>query len=388
MKSSYHLFASLLATLLPISALAQVAQVYISTTTDIYAFDAAFDGRLTKVPGSPFPGGKNAFLGSMAVNGQYLFVVNGDGNPNSIASNIDTWLMASNGALKKVGTTNVSGWVADFSDIGSIVLDHTGQTLYVGVLGDAFLYLSFNIEKETGQLNYTGQIGGFPFTPPLSFSANNLFGYAAICGDLGLSLVGYKRLDDGVLTGGALDASFPVTSPSDGFCPFQVAAADPRDHVAFGFQELKQPGFYEPDGAAQLATYTADSEGNLTTASTYLNMPRVEVGYINNINMSPSGKLLAVGGDLGLQVFHFNGANPITKFTGLINEKAGAEGGVSEFYWDNNDHLYAVFPDNKLRVYTITPTRIVEASGSPFPLPYTLGYTPGLAVQVLPRFVP
>jgi len=388
MQRSIQLLVCSVAALLPLPIVAQVAQVYLSTPTDIYAYNAASDGRLTKVPGSPFSGGKNALLASMVVNGKYLFVVDGDGNPNSVSTNVDTWLMASNGSLKKVGTTNVAGRVVNFVGIDSIVLDHTGQTLYVGVLGNAFLYLSFNIEKETGELNYTGRIGGFAFSPALAFSGNNLYAYAAICNTLNLSLVGYKRLGDGVLIGGPLAASFPLTSESDGFCPDEIAAADPSGHVAFGFQALKQPGFYAPDGAQQLAAYTADSEGNLTTKSTYLNMPRVEVGFVNTLNMSPSGKLLAVGGDLGLQVFHFNGGNPITKFTGLINQKAGADGGVSEFYWDNNNHLYAIYPDGNLRVYTITPTSVVEAPGSPMPLPNGEGFPLGLAVQILPRFKP
>jgi hypothetical protein len=85
----------------------------------------------------------------------------------------------------------------------------------------------------------------------------------------------------------------------------------------------------DPDGAMQLATYTADSEGNLTTASTYKNMPRVAVGSVSNLNMSPSGKLLAVGGSLGLQIFHFNGASPITPYTGLLGT-----GEFDQFRWD------------------------------------------------------
>ena len=60
-----------------------------------------------------------------------------------------------------------------------------------------------------------------------------------------------------------------------------------------------------------MATYTADSAGNLTTNSTYSNMPSVLVGAVVDYWMSPSGKYLAVGGTSGLQIFHFNGANPI-----------------------------------------------------------------------------
>jgi hypothetical protein len=36
--------------------------------------------------------------------------------------------------------------------------------------------------------------------------------------------------------------------------------------------------------------------------------------------MSPSGKLLAVAGTTGLQVFHFNGSNPIKPYTGLLTK--------------------------------------------------------------------
>jgi hypothetical protein len=391
MRRSCRLFAFLLAALLPMPALAQVAQIYASTPTEIYAFDAASDGRLTKVPGSPFQGGKNAALGSMAVNGQYLFVVNGNGTLGSVASNIDTWQMKSDGALKRVGTTNVSGLFTFFEGIGSIFLDHTGQTLYAGAFdgNTGAIYLSFKVEDKTGELKYTGQVGGFGDEAPLTFSANNLFAYAAVCNNVGLSLLGYNRLDDGVLTGGMADASFPLTSPSDGFCPSQAAAADPKNHVAFGFQELVQPGFIEPDGAAQLATYAADADGNLTTTSTYLNMPRVEVGGILSLSMSPSGKFLAVGGNLGLQIFHFNGAKPITRFTGLYNYvEAGNDDGVLASYWDNKDHLYAVFGDGHLRVYTVSPTRAVEAPGSPISFPNEEFTPPNFIVQVLPRFVP
>jgi len=117
-----------------------------------------------------------------------------------------------------------------------------------------------------------------------------------------------------------------------------------------------------------------------------LNMPRVAVGYINTLGMSPSGKLLAVGGDLGLQIFHFNGASPTTPFTGLITQNGGENGGPGDLYWDNDNHLYVVGPDNKLRVYTITPTSFTEAPGSPMLLPYTPGFSPALIVQTLPRF--
>jgi hypothetical protein len=84
------------------------------------------------------------------------------------------------------------------------------------------------------------------------------------------------------------------------------------------------------------------------------------------MNMSPSGKLLAVAGNgpgqTGLEVFHFNGASPITKYTGLIENIP-----IDEVHWDNNDHLYAISKsEGKVFVFTATPTSVRPAPGSPF----------------------
>jgi hypothetical protein len=79
--------------------------------------------------------------------------------------------------------------------------------------------------------------------------------------------------------------------------------------------------------------------------------------------------LLAVGGwsskssdpaAQGLQVFHFNGADPVTPYT-----KALTKSQIYQIRWDNNDHLYALGGPG-LYVYTITPTSIAEAPGSPY----------------------
>ncbi|MGA8621867.1 MAG: hypothetical protein WB660_25500 [Candidatus Sulfotelmatobacter sp.] len=61
-----------------------------------------------------------------------------------------------------------------------------------------------------------------------------------------------------------------------------------------------------------LYVYTADSSGELTTTSTMANMPKTAVTELLDMSMAPSGRLLAVSGTTGLQVFHFNGSSPIT----------------------------------------------------------------------------
>jgi hypothetical protein len=125
---------------------------------------------------------------------------------------------------------------------------------------------------------------------------------------------------------------------------------------------------FQQAGPTQLATYTADSSGNLTTTSTFFNMPVSSISYVSDIKMSPSGKLLAVAGSAGLmaaaglQVFHFNGANPITHYTGLIVKEP-----VDQMFWDNDNHLYAISHSaGMLHVFTITPTSVSEAPGSPY----------------------
>jgi hypothetical protein len=109
--------------------------------------------------------------------------------------------------------------------------------------------------------------------------------------------------------------------------------ADPRNHLAAIVSYNPGEGEYDP---AQLASYTVDSQGNLSTTATAKNMPYPEVNNPGILNMSPSGKLLAVGG-YGLQVFHFNGAAPITPYSKVLTTAA-----INQIHWDNNNHLYAL----------------------------------------------
>jgi hypothetical protein len=112
-----------------------------------------------------------------------------------------------------------------------------------------------------------------------------------------------------------------------------------------------------------LATYTANANGTLTTTSTYKNMPDVDLPFTTTLSISPSGKLLAVGGK-GFQIFHFDGSDPITHYSGAL--QTGVT--IQEFGWDKANHLYAL-GGGELFVYTVTPTNITEAPGSPYSIP-------------------
>jgi hypothetical protein len=55
------------------------------------------------------------------------------------------------------------------------------------------------------------------------------------------------------------------------------------------------PRTFENEGV-QVAVYTSDSKGHLTTKSTRSNMPQSMLADARDMKMSPSGKLLAVSG--------------------------------------------------------------------------------------------
>jgi 6-phosphogluconolactonase (cycloisomerase 2 family) len=113
-------------------------------------------------------------------------------------------------------------------------------------------------------------------------------------------------------------------------------------------------------GPQQLASYTVDSQGALTTTNTYEQMPRVD-GWPTSMMLDHTGKILAVTTGPGVQFFHFNGAKPITEFTGIV----GVSGAVTQMAWDSDDHLYAQnVAHGKMHVYEVTTKSVKELSGS------------------------
>jgi len=177
----------------------------------------------------------------------------------------------------------------------------------------------------------------------------------------------------------------PLAPP--GYVPFigWVAAADNANHMAFTFTFHKGSSSGALYGPEQIGIYSADALGNLVTTSTYLNMPADAVNsgsadfstYAYDLQFSPSGKLVAVAGQNGLQVFHFNGTDAVTPYTGLLFNAP-----VYEFRWDNYNHLVAFESDtNRLHIFNVTPTSVTEAPGSPYALPVSQSR---LTIQNLP----
>jgi hypothetical protein len=327
--------------------------VYVSSNIsgEINAFASAPNGQLTAVSGSPFP----YSVGYLAANRSYLFSDDG--------VDIYTYSIAGDGAPTQVSLVNAEQYGNNCGPY-ALFLDRTGATLYDRVYecdsSNAYQFLS--IQPSTGDLTYHGVTeSSTSYYVPLSFLAGNLHAYGAQCnGNMYWSIFAFQRNHDGTLV--PLDASLPTPSPKNGdfYCP-SLTTTDNFDHVVISMQAVLQSSFGS-DGLPQMATYTADRSGNLTTKSTYLNMPRTAVTNVTDILFSPSGKLVAVGGTAGLQIFHFNGANSVTPATGLLTTYE-----IDQFFWDNANHLYAISqPAGKLFVFTITATGAKQAPGSPY----------------------
>ena len=362
------------------TAAAPVAHVYVGSGSHILAYSTAANGKLTAVPGSPF----NFSLSLMGANGRYLFGF----EPSSVI--IESFSMAANGALKKAATLNTEKFNADSTcpltwwNGQGLRIDHSGEDLYNAAIPAEFpcrtWYQSFRIDNANGELTFLGNAGDvFLGGPSINILGNNKFAYSPDCAAAfgngpSPQVTVFQRLNSGELVtanaGVAIPAAPPNGSDSGYYCPLTMAT-DPTNHAAMTLQAVDG---VDDDGTTYgpvvIATFTADANGNLKTTSTYKNMavsapgggPTGSPG--GSMRMSPSGKLLAIGGS-GLEIFHFNGGNPVTKYKTLL---PGFN--VAQIFWDNNNHMYAIGKTSagagKLYVYTVTPTSVTAAPGSPY----------------------
>jgi hypothetical protein len=362
------------------TAPAPVAHVYVQTPRGVNLYNTSPTGQLTLVAGSPF----NTIGLMVGTNGKY-FLSNG-------TNYVHVYAMSSSGAIGKevsnINTAHYSG--SECGTTGPSVLDHTGQSLYVQLTASQLsgrpfcsAFQSYKI-GNTGQLTFVGSTeqsvplhAGAP--TPLTISGQDIYAYNINTGSIGYEgafVEGFKRTaSTGSLDQWNVAVSNPQTYDSSWMWMQFGVTSDPTNHLAvFDMQEQGLP--YGPLAFPQLASYTMDSSGNLTTTNTYRNMPAPSV-FPGVMNMSPSGRLLAIGspvdysacscgtakwGTAGLQVFHFNGANPITRYSATLTKTP-----IDNIHWDKANHLYALsHSTGKLYVYTVTPTSITAVSGSPY----------------------
>jgi hypothetical protein len=343
----------LVAALMSLPAFGQVATVYITNEEATFIYEASSSGNLTLTHGY-------VAEGDLWITGtkSYIFGASPNGH-----SNLDSFKVNPNGSLSLVASRNVLQ-DTQTDDVLSLFLDRTGATLYASVAvysPSTFYFASYSIDKKNGELTYLGKVQSETNATALSFTGDNKYAYAGLFTNGPPAVLGFERKSNGLLVLGK-EGAVPKAKPG---LQFSVSGglADPTDHVAFVVYPFNDTG--KLDGLPQLGTYTVSSTGNLSTKSTYENMPAPEVGGLTGFGMSPSGKLLAVGGYAGLRIYHFNGSDPITKFTGSLGT-----GFFYDFAWDNDNHMYT-FNQNteRVHVFSATPSEVKEVPGSPFTIP-------------------
>ena len=90
----------------------------------------------------------------------------------------------------------------------------------------------------------------------------------------------------------------PAKNSADQFQPFPVLASDSTDHLAAALQAANSITGAD-DGPVVMASFTSKSNGNLVTTNTPEKMAVTDLGVIYSMSISPTGKLLAVGGGGG-----------------------------------------------------------------------------------------
>jgi hypothetical protein len=393
-RAPSHLFLTALCAFVALSftqgSLAQssnptVSYLYLAQPNAIYGYNIAANGSLTPISGSPFHTTLYSF-DNLVNNGTYLFAVRGD--EQSFGEIINSFRIEPNGALKLTAQTNLGLLNSEFPGAAELFFDKKGETLY-GIstyqYGGDYL-VSYGIKPSDGALSFLGAVPYIPgsleasgeYSFPPKFLGNDHYLYSGE----NQTIYGWTRTSNGSLAQGPNTIQMPLAPP--GYVPNLglVAAGDPANHMAFTFTFNQGSTSGSEWGPEQIGIYTADALGNLATTGTYLTMPTDSIGTGTydasyDIQFSPSGKLLAVAGQNGMQFLHFDGVNTVTPYTGvLINAP------VFEFRWDNYNHVFAFEgPTGKLHILTVTPTSVTEAPGSPYTLPVNQAR---LTVQNLP----
>jgi hypothetical protein len=370
-----------------------VSRVYITTSAGINAYNVASTGKLALVPGSPFKGTAGLAIGTA---GNHFITV----GTTSIHSYAVTATGGIGGQVSQINSALYYG-AGCGPTAGGGIIDHTGQEVYVQTNGNQDAWCNalqtYKVNTKTGVVTFNGasefQIddrGG-----PASFltlAPNNAHAYyiAPEYMSCGGTISGFYRDSYGTLYSAPFNLtnpSFPGLESGGGYfypAPWANIAADTTGHLAMAVFQDVEPPCNGVVGPWQLASYTVDYYGNLTSTNPAAKMPTLTI-YPTSLSISPAGNLLAVGSRLGgpwangnlttgLQVFHFNGGNLITHYSAVFNSAV-----IDTIAWDKSNHLFALSKSGKkLYVYTVTPTTIVQAPGSPYTIssPSTLFVKP------------
>jgi hypothetical protein len=413
MRSIHTLILCLMATLSTGVAVAAspVAYVFVqedsSQTGDnapspISVYSAASDGGLIKLKGSPFKQIAGVMVGNngkhiVTLDAGYLhsYAVSSEGAIGAQVSEINTQLYTGTGCA---GVPPFQWAQSSFAK-----MDHTGEYVYM-ITNGTNLYgtpvqvcsalQTFKV-SSSGLLTFQNNFLTYDDQAILGLTVTGNNKFAILTGQNGFTgILVYTTLSHG--SNGDLNpapnvAAFDTTpntsspTPKTGTDSYYAwpqwgESPDPTDHFAvevedvFGCESIPEAaaGTNEAgcdSGNSYLASYTMSSKGILSTTNTWENMPIVQgqACCLDNMLLNPAGTKLAVSSG-GVQLFKFNGANPMTPLGSPI---VSTYGGLIPMQWDKDNHLYALNSQSgRLHAWTVTDKGAVEVSGSPYTVPF------------------
>jgi len=336
-----------------------VANAYVGTgnssTNGIYGFAIAPDGTATSIPGSPSSG-----PGSYVVTNS-AYVLGTDGQ------NIAGYKRTGNGSLQQSSFTlavnfnqcpTCAGGTEPWT-IQAMSLDHSGQTLYAleNAGADDLYYFFFNVSNGTPTA--IGKIGpSASYSSPLVFSPDNQYAYGFGCFHLGWDITGFRRNGDASLT--------PITTSNDA----PMYAGGNQFYCPVG-QAVSQMGYMAVADTAVntntvgLGVYKINADGSLTllqnsTLTTALTMGGN--GCCGEVAMSfdPSGQMLALAGQNGIQMYQLMPGGTLTSVGGL--QQPGPN--YLAVQWDSVNHVFAI-GSSGLFVFDNSQGVLTLASGAP-----------------------
>jgi hypothetical protein len=351
------------------SAFVYIASNYSGSNNRVVGFRVAPNGQMTRISGTPW----SFNLNWMAVNGKFLF--GSDNASSNDYRNIYRFQIESTGALKSLGATDIQthGSSNDTCNQGGFMtLDHTGHSLYQFVFdyecNTLEAYQAWAVNTTTGALSYLGSTTGDEYLlAPMTIAADNVWAYDLDCNFAISDMTAYKRLSNGALQNVNEKYNFPTPPPTNSYWTecFAYPTADTTNHFALDV--------YYPDSRNDhIATYAINTTtGDIATSSTYNNTPATKVTHVRWMSMAPSGKVLAVAGDSGLQLFNFNPSGQVTARTGLLTTAP-----IDMVRWDNANHIYAISnADSRVFVFNFTSSGVKEAPGSPYSVAHPVTVT-------------
>lgn len=352
-----------------------LSYVYSASTSTIWGYGVSSNGSLTAVSGSPYSV-STAQGANIVTNGANLYAIAEDSTANLDVFSINK----SSGSLTLANKTSATVGDPNHADpnrgdpAGGLALDHSGASLYVdvGVTDLDGGINSFAVANGSSARQFQFLSTGAVALPPLVFSPDNQHAYSNTCFFRSAGVYAFTRASDGTLKSLSIGPMTEPTVTGAAFCPGAIAVSAKGYLAVVWLREFMCCGSSE--NHVYVMTYKINGDGTLTaiSGSQQQTASTTSQNSANNVaaNFDPSGNVLAMAGNGGIQTYSLNGNGMLAPAGSPQN--AGVK--FQSIAWDNSNHIFAT-DSSQLYVFN-SSSGLSPASGSP--------YAGGRALTVLP----